>query len=98
MNPEYKDFLQSKEKISEENKSKNSERTLKYYEALQEAVEREEYERSWDYLNSVKEYIEKNEYITDKQIKIVDVILSHPEAEIESEYSGYRYERYDNDD
>jgi dynactin complex subunit len=84
-NPAYKNFLQLRKKIKGEQKEKYSERTLKYYEALQEAVSRIEYETSWNYLQSVLDYIEKEEFITNKQVEICDRILEHPDDIITDE-------------
>ena len=78
-NPAYKNFLQMRHKAKKEQKEKYSERTLKYYEALQEAIGRIEYETSWNYLQSVLDYIEENEFITNKQCEICDRILEHPD-------------------
>ena len=86
---EFERFLQFKQDLMQQNKEKNSERTLKYYEMVQEAIGREEYERSWGYLQSVMNYIETNEYITDKQCEICDRILEHPAVPIENEWSDY---------
>ena len=78
-NPAYTVFLQLKQKVKDENKAKYADRTLKYFEQLQEAVNRECYEANWDYLQSVLGYIEENEYITPNQIDIVEKILNHPD-------------------
>lgn len=78
-NPAYKNFLQLKQKVKDGNKEKYAERTLKYFEQLQEAVGRKEYESNWEYLQSVLDYIEENEYITPNQIDIVEKILNHPD-------------------
>jgi hypothetical protein len=78
-NPAYKNFLQLKQNLKEENKGKYAERTLSYFGQLQEAVGRVEYESNHEYLQSVLDYIEENEYITPSQIDIVEKILNHPD-------------------
>lgn len=80
MNSFYNRFKEDRQKLKEENKEKFSERTLKYFEILSEAVTKEEYESNWNYLNSVLSYIEKEEFVSDKQVEICDVILDHPDA------------------
>lgn len=79
MNENYQQFLQLKEDLNQKKKEKYSDRTLKIYEQLQEAVGRTEYEHSWSYLESVMNYIEQNEFCTDKQCEIVERILEHPD-------------------
>ncbi len=91
MNTHFQHFKELRQEVKKENVLKFSERTLKYFEQLQEAVEKSEYSQSRDYLKSVLNYIELNEFITDKQCEIVERILNHPRDVDEDKYYDRDY-------
>jgi len=80
MSSHYEHFRELKKEANKANSEHFAERTLKYYQTIQEMLGRREYENNWSFLQKMMEFIEEKEFLSEKQIEVVEVISQHPEG------------------